>query len=287
MCGAAADGPTKVSSDNKALTIKKPSALLKVGEATLCSAASKWDLPACKANREWRFLIAGSLTPTFPFSISPAWPARASKAGSNGSEILFPTAGGKNEIMEVELTIPTQSQLAETIFRESGQNVNLCCQCRKCAAGCPVSYAMDYSPTQLLHAIRLGMDDLVFQSRTMWLCASCETCTTRCPQEVDIAGVMDAVKIIALRQGVKPAIPRVAAFYKAALASIRNCGRMFELGMILDLKLRTREFFKDAELGMKMLRKGKLRILPSFAGAWTTRKIFRRVRKLESKNRAA
>ncbi len=187
--------------------------------------------------------------------------------------------------MQLELTIPAQSELAEAVFSESGQNVNLCFQCGKCTAGCPVSYAMDYTPLQIIHAVRLGLDDLVFGSKTMWLCASCETCTTRCPQEVDVAKVMDAVKIIALRRGVRPAIPRVAAFYKAALGNIRNFGRMFELGMIMGLKLRTFDFFKDAGLGVKMLRKGKLRIIPSFAGARTTRRIFRRVKKLEGENR--
>jgi heterodisulfide reductase subunit C len=183
------------------------------------------------------------------------------------------------------LTVPAHSDLAEAVLRESGQKVNLCYQCSKCAAGCPVSYAMDYSPVQLMHAIRLGLDDLVLNSRTIWLCAACETCTTRCPQAIDIARVMDAAKIIALRRGVKPAIPEVRSFYGAALASIRNHGRMFELGMIMDLKLRTLDLFKDAGLGLRMFRKGKLKILPRFKGARTTRQIFRRVKKIDNETR--
>ena len=181
-------------------------------------------------------------------------------------------------------TTQAQSQLAEVVLRESGQNVNLCYQCRKCAAGCPISYAMDYKPAQLIHAIRLGMDDLVLASKTVWLCASCETCTTRCPQEVDVAKVMDAVKITALRRGIKPAIPQVASFYRAALANIKKCGRMYELGMIIGLKLRTFEFFKDAGLGMKMFRKGKLKMVPSLGGALTTWKIFQRVKRIEKRS---
>jgi len=188
------------------------------------------------------------------------------------------------DMVETKQTVISQPRLAEAILSESGQNINLCYQCRKCAAGCPVSYAMDYQPAQLIHAIRLGMDELVLNSKTVWLCASCETCTTRCPQELDIAKVMDAVKIIALRRGVKPAIPTVASFYKAALANIKKCGRMFELGMIVGLKLRTFEFFKDAGLGLKMFRKGKLKIIPSFKGARTTWRIFRRVKNLEKRN---
>ncbi|MFB0555925.1 MAG: 4Fe-4S dicluster domain-containing protein [Phycisphaerae bacterium] len=186
---------------------------------------------------------------------------------------------------EPELTITSRSQLAEAVFSESGQNVNLCYQCRKCSAGCPISYSMDYKPAQLIHAIRLGMDDLVFKSKTMWLCASCETCTTRCPQEVDVAKVMDAVKIIARRQRIKPTIPQIASFYRAALSNIKKCGRMYEMGMIVGLKMRTFEFFKDAGLGMKMFRKGKLKMIPSLTGALRTWKIFNRVRSVENLSR--
>lgn len=187
--------------------------------------------------------------------------------------------------METEFMIPAQSKLADAIYGECGENVNLCYQCRKCSAGCPVSYAMDYPPAQLIHAIRLGLDDIVFNSKTMWLCASCETCTTRCPQEVDIAKVMDAVKIIGLRKGKKPAIPRVATFDKVMVDHIKNFGRMFELGMIMNLKLKTREFLKDAELGINLLRKGKLKMVPRIKGARTARKIYGRVKKLEKRGR--
>ncbi|MCP4754741.1 MAG: heterodisulfide reductase subunit C [Proteobacteria bacterium] len=188
----------------------------------------------------------------------------------------------------LEFTLPVtksesrgSEQLADAIYRECGQNVNLCYQCGKCAAGCPVSYVLDYTSTQLIHAIRLGMDDLVFNSKTIWLCASCETCTTRCPQEVDIAKVMDAVKIEALRRGAKSAVPQIPAFYKATLGNIRVFGRMYDLGMLLTLKLMTRELFKDMNLGIQMLKKGKLKLLPSFKGSTTAKRIFIRVKKLE------
>ncbi|MHC4437045.1 MAG: 4Fe-4S dicluster domain-containing protein [Planctomycetota bacterium] len=186
--------------------------------------------------------------------------------------------------MESVQTVISGSKLAEAVMAECGQNVNVCYQCGKCAAGCPLSYEMDYKPAQLIHAIRLGMDDLVFKSTTMWLCASCETCTTRCPQEVDVAKVMDAVKITSVRRGIKPTIPQVAAFYRATLANIKMCGRMYEVGMIADYKMRTFEFFKDMKLGMKMFKKGKLKLVPSLTGALRTRKIFNRVKKIEQRD---
>lgn len=193
----------------------------------------------------------------------------------NVQEFTLPITASGSKVSE---------QLAETVIRECGQNVNLCYQCGKCAAGCPVSYTMDYTPTQLIHAIRLGLDDLVLNSKTMWLCASCETCSTRCPQEVDIAKIMDTLKIITLRRKVKSKVPRVPAFYKATLGNIKMFGRMYDLGMIGVLKLMTGEYFKDKDLGLQMLKKGKLKLLPSFKGSATTKKIFNRVKKLEKES---
>ena len=129
-------------------------------------------------------------------------------------------------------TFTPQADFLKAIQDETSINVNLCYQCRKCSAGCPMSYAMDYTPAQLIHAIRLGMTDLVLNSKTMWMCSACQTCTTRCPQEVDIARIMDTCKIIAVRQGIKSPVPRVRKFNKAALQNIKWFGRMYELGMI-------------------------------------------------------
>ena len=172
-------------------------------------------------------------------------------------------------------------EFARKIRDESGEIVNICYQCKKCASGCPVVNEMDYTPSQIIHAIRLGLKDLVLNSKTIWLCASCETCTTRCPQELDIAKIMDSARIIAIRERVKPKVPQVKAFYKSMLQNIRMFGRVYELGMIGLLKLKTKEFTKDMELGMKMLKKGKLKILPEFKNLWNINKIFRRANKLK------
>jgi heterodisulfide reductase subunit C len=174
--------------------------------------------------------------------------------------------------------------LRELVKRQSGEDVNLCYQCKKCTVGCPMSYAMDWTPTQLIHAIRLNLQELVFTSKTMWLCASCETCTNRCPQGLDIAKIMDVVKILALRQGIAPPLPEVLSFYRAALRNIKIFGRMHELGMIMDFKLRTKNFTKDFALGMRMFKKGKLKLLPSLSPlrTLTAWRIFSRSRRKEA-----
>ena len=183
--------------------------------------------------------------------------------------------------VEVAQAITPTPGLARAIREVSDVDVNLCYQCGRCAAGCPVGYAMDLPPARLIHAARLGLDDLVLGSKTIWLCAACETCTTRCPQEVDIAAVMDAAKILAVRRGVQPAVGQVRSFHQAALATIRWFGRMWEAGMLVSLKLRTAQYSRDLRLGRRMLRHGKLKLLPSLTGARRARRIFARVKRLE------
>ena len=178
------------------------------------------------------------------------------------------------------LEIPS-SDFWQKIHRETSQKVHLCFQCHKCAAGCPMAYAMDVTPVQLIQAISLVLEDFVLNSKTMWLCASCQTCNTRCPQDIDIARIMDAAKILAVQRGIPPPVPSVHAFNRTALQNMKWFGRLYELGLIGMLKLRTFQFFKDVGLGLKMFFKGKLKILPPFSFKRTvmTRRIFIRVKK--------
>ena len=178
---------------------------------------------------------------------------------------------------------PSFSGFVLALSKESNQDVNACFQCRKCAVGCPIAFAMDLTPTQIIHAVRLGLENAVLNSKTIWLCASCHTCTTRCPQDVDIARVMDAARILAIRRGVQPSIKSVRRFYYTAVKNIERFGRLYELGLIMALKLKSREFTKDMKLGMGMFKKGKIKVIPSFNGMWDARKICRAVEKKESR----
>lgn len=167
----------------------------------------------------------------------------------------------------------------------TGQNINLCYQCKKCASGCPIVFEMDYTPSQIIHAVRLGLKELVLNSKTIWLCASCETCTARCPQDVDIAKVMDAARIIARKEKFKPAVKEIAAFNKSFLQTLRIFGRLFEAGFSILLKLRTKEFKKDLDLGIKLIKKGKLKLIPGFTRIIEINKMFSRIQKMEIKKR--
>jgi heterodisulfide reductase subunit C len=152
--------------------------------------------------------------------------------------------------------------LAEQIYEETGADVRACYQCLKCSGGCPVAFAMDYPPSQVMRLIQFGQEERVLQCNTYWICASCQTCNVRCPNDIDIPHVMDNLKQRALKAGMKVPEPGLAAFHKAFLRSIKMFGRVFELGMIGEYKLRSRDFFGDLGMGMKMLARGKLGFLP-------------------------
>lgn len=176
------------------------------------------------------------------------------------------------------MTITLQTSLARDIKERSGENVFLCYQCKKCTAGCPVASYFDLTPNQVLRACQFGQTDMVLNSRTIWICAACETCSTRCPQNIDIARIMDVLEIMAQEQGIKPKAPTVPMFYKAANHTIDLFGRMWELGLMAELYIREllkgtpprTEFFRqlfryDMSMAVKMLRSGKLKIFPSIA----------------------
>lgn len=152
-----------------------------------------------------------------------------------------------------------------------GIKVSACFQCRKCTNGCPVTFAMDIYPDQMMRYIQFGLKKEVRESATIWICASCETCTTRCPNEIDIAGVMDFLKQTVVFEKAKAKESQVLAFHQAFMDDIRKRGRVFETGLVQNYmlksgewltKLKDRTIIDEMRLGWTMYRKGRLNLLP-------------------------
>jgi len=156
------------------------------------------------------------------------------------------------------------------IESRSSQKVSACFQCEKCTNGCPLTFAMDIMPHRIIRSIQLGLKDEVLSSDTIWLCASCETCTTRCPNGIDIAHVMDSLRQMSTARGIKASQKQVMQFHSAFLSSIRTFGRVHEMTMTVNFALRSggvSGLMKQMGLGIGMMRKGKIRILPARLGA--------------------
>lgn len=106
--------------------------------------------------------------------------------------------------METTLRITsarTGSSFVANIERISGQKLLACYQCGKCSAGCPMAAYMDVLPNQMIRMAQLGMQKQLLASRAIWMCVSCLTCNSRCPKEIKIAEVIEALRSAVLRSG--------------------------------------------------------------------------------------
>jgi heterodisulfide reductase subunit C len=89
---------------------------------------------------------------------------------------------------------PEPRKFIERVEELSGENVYACYQCGRCSAGCPVASEMDVLPNQVIRLVQMGLAEDVLHSKTLFLCASCFTCQSRCPKGIDMARVMEAVR---------------------------------------------------------------------------------------------
>jgi heterodisulfide reductase subunit C len=147
----------------------------------------------------------------------------------------------------------------------SGENISACFQCEKCTNGCPLTFAMDIVPHRLMHAIQIGAVNEILKSDTIWVCASCETCTTRCPNDIDIAHIMDTLRQLSAKRGIKDSQKPVSIFHSTFLSSIKAFGRIHEASMALLFAFHSEGITgvcKQARLGLEMVRKGKIRVMP-------------------------
>ncbi|HBT46668.1 MAG TPA: heterodisulfide reductase [Peptococcaceae bacterium] len=161
----------------------------------------------------------------------------------------------------------------------SGQPITRCFQCYKCSSGCPVAGAMDILPHQIVRFVHLGLEEELLKCRAIWLCTACHTCKARCPNGIDISAINDTLKAAVLARGLRPALPAVADFHRQFLASVEKHGRVHELGMMVAYKLKTGNYLQDVPLGMRMLARGKFKLLPDpIRGQKEVRTLFHRAR---------
>jgi len=123
-----------------------------------------------------------------------------------------------------------------------GDKIKECIQCGTCSGSCPTSYAMDYTPREIIAAFRAGMLEKVLKSNTIWLCSSCYSCTVRCPSGIKLTDIMYELKRLAIEFGLAPkeaAAPVVAELF---VDIVNKNGRIAEVPLVSRFMLKTNPF---------------------------------------------
>jgi len=155
------------------------------------------------------------------------------------------------------------SSFANEVIHRCGVNFNQCWHCQSCAGGCPFVAAMDYPPNRVIRLVQLGLKKEALESTGIWICVGCNTCSIQCPNAIDIPAVNDALREMAIEEGVVVAEPDILNFHREVLNSIERYGRTHKFEIMLRYKLRQRDWFSDMAVGLKMFAKRKLDLLPS------------------------
>ena len=160
----------------------------------------------------------------------------------------------------------------------SGVDIAGCLQCKKCTNGCPVSALVKAPPSEIIRRLQLNADDSILNSDLIWMCASCETCFSRCPMQIDMAAVMDALRIISVKKNAAKRKGNVPLFNRWFLKTVGMFGRTYDLGMIAAYKIGTASYFQDTDKFPMMLQKKKIALFPSFkADKKYIRRIFKKM----------
>ena len=162
------------------------------------------------------------------------------------------------------------SFVEEVVATPGGENVRACIQCGTCTGTCPMAGEMEYPPRKVIAMIRAGMRDEVLLSSSMWHCLSCYMCTVRCPRDIKPTELAHALESLSSQHGYKVEGTRTPLMYQSFVKSIKDNGRVHELGMMIRFYLsiipvllsHPLATIKMLPLGLKLLQHKRLPLMP-------------------------
>jgi heterodisulfide reductase subunit C len=184
---------------------------------------------------------------------------------------------------------PAEHELLRAFLTEvetipGGKRISRCLQCGTCTGSCPVSYAMDLSPRELIARFRAGDIRSILASRTIWLCASCYACTVRCPAGIKVTDIIYALKRMALARGVRTKRYPTFAVAESFVGQVEKYGRNNEPRFMVGFYRRAGllRALGGMPLAVRLLLKGRIGIAASrIRGLAGLRRIMRRAEQME------
>jgi heterodisulfide reductase subunit C len=152
-------------------------------------------------------------------------------------------------------------RIAEEVKALSGIDIDGCLQCKKCTNGCPVA-GSDSSPSKIIRELQLGAGEEILSRELVWTCASCGTCYSRCPMEINMAEVMDALRVLAEAKGAARPAGNAPLMNRILLGTVKTFGRTYDLGAMALYKAATASYGRDLDKVGPILTKGKIALLP-------------------------
>jgi hypothetical protein len=80
---------------------------------------------------------------------------------------------------------------------------------------------------------------------------------------IDMAAVMNTLRLMALEERVFPGKTNIVTFHREVLRSLKRYGRAHKLGIMWRYKIHHQGWFQDVDVGLKMLVKRKLELWPA------------------------
>jgi heterodisulfide reductase subunit C len=173
----------------------------------------------------------------------------------------------------------------EVATTPGGENIRACIQCGICTGSCPMASEMEYPPRKIISLIRAGKRDEVLSSSSMWHCLSCYLCSCRCPRGVKPTDLAHALESLAIKHGFRVKKTRTPAMYRSFVGSIKNNGRVHELGMMLKYYLTTNPLaaLKMLPVGLKLFLHRRMPLMPKrVAGRDDLSKVIQKFREVRS-----
>lgn len=189
----------------------------------------------------------------------------------------------------IDLSAITDGDLArrDAIAAEAGVDLKDCYQCGKCTAGCPMAHGMDLMPREVVRLLQLGAVDEVLNAKTPWICAQCEVCSTRCPQNVDICSLMRAVRLNARAAGITP-VREAEIFEGEFISSVSKHGVSNEQYLAAWFNLKSGHLMQDMGNAVRMLSRGLVGVAThNTQGREDVRALIERADAADAKRRAA